>query len=148
MSQQRAFGVVILAQHEDALVFVRSERAAIGESIVELPRGFAESTRPIPGGAIADALRELREETGWVGTKARVLGSYYTDTTTLPNLVCVVHCLVSGEPQLVPDGEVSEIVRIPRAHIAARIATGELHDAHTLSALALGASAGVVRISP
>lgn len=146
MSSPKVFGVVIVAFVGKRLIFVRSQRPAVGEELIELPRGFAESRKAAPSGAIEDGLRELREETGFTGEDAEVIGSYFTDTTTLPNLIAVVCCTVKAKRNPEVDGEVDEILLVPREDVPSMLTEGLLRDAHTLSALAIATNRGLINL--
>ncbi|MDX3071845.1 NUDIX hydrolase [Streptomyces sp. NPDC088354] len=130
-------GVVVLALRGQDVLMVRQWRPAVGRWAWELPRGFGE-TDPA-----ADALRELAEETGLVGTSATVLARMDVDSGMLENEVAVVEVAVPADAVLVPgaagDGEVEGARWWSRAEIAAAVRAGELRDGFTLAALgALG----------
>lgn len=126
-------GVVIIAIEETRILLVRSFRPAVGRELWELPRGFGVSAD-----APANALREIREETGLVGADAHVVGSYVTDSTLLPGEVHVVRLTIrTDQHPSVPDGEISDQKWVPLGDLPAMVANGLLADAHTLAALAI-----------
>lgn len=134
-------GVAILAQHGGQLLLVRTSRPAADEVLYELPRGFGEQVSRSDRAAIADAERELREETGLAATSAKVLGEYITDTSLLPSRVAVVRCgVVDATASGQTDGEADGFEWVQMGDIRSLIAAGRLHDAHSLSALAFIAS--------
>ncbi|MBM7829677.1 ADP-ribose pyrophosphatase [Agromyces cerinus] len=131
-------GVVVIARSGDDLLFVQTERPAVGGRLLELPRGFGEADPADPSAPVSDALRELAEETGLRARDARVLGSYVTDSSILPGAVVVVACVVDERrPSGPTDRETERAVWVPRTGIARMVVSGALRDAHTLSALAM-----------
>ena len=130
-------GVVVLAHRDGRMLFVRSLRPAVGRVILELPRGFGEADPADPDGPVSDALRELREETGYSARAIRVRGEYTADTSILPSRVAVVECAVDPGDPAGTDGEVIDAEWLPQRQIRALVTDGILADAHTLSALML-----------
>lgn len=158
-------GVVILARRGDEVLLVRSVREAVGGELWELPRGSSEvadaegvgiagaesvaGEDPADSGSDAEATlvragcRELREETGWSASEARLIGRYRTDSTIFPQRMGVVLCRVDPPAQQGgTDGEVEEARWIGRVELDRMVRDGEIVDAHTLSALALAAARG------
>ncbi len=131
-------GVVVVACSGGDLLFVETERPAVGGRLLELLRGFGEADPADSSAPVSDALRELAEETGLRARDARVLGSYVTDSSILPGVVVVVACVVEDRrPSGSTDREIERAVWIPRDQITHMVASGALRDAHTLSALAI-----------
>jgi ADP-ribose pyrophosphatase len=126
-------GVVVLARRGDDILMVRQWRPTIGRWAWELPRGFGE-TDPV-----SDALRELTEEAGLVGTAATPVAHLDVDSGLLENEVAVVEVSVQGDAPLRPsaagDGEVVEARWWSPREISEAIRAGELRDAFTLAAL-------------
>jgi ADP-ribose pyrophosphatase len=117
------------------IVLVRQERHATGRTHWELPRGFGETGLT----AEANALKELREETGYIGEAARVVGVTCTDTGAMDAEVAFVHVSVvdyreaAAEPE-----EVIESVRVCGwEEVLAMIRAGEIDDGFTVQAVAL-----------
>jgi ADP-ribose pyrophosphatase len=134
--------VVVLATIEDLslgrsgdVVLVEQDRHALGTSEIELPRGFGEHSLS----GEANALRELREETGYVGDGARLLGSTYPDSGLTDGMVSFYHVPVVRRTARRPELEES----IARVRLATRdevwegIRSGAIRDGFTLQALAL-----------
>lgn len=134
-------GVVVIAQRRDRILLVCSTRPAAGERLLELPRGFGETTDGTTGGRdplIAGAERELLEETGFTSAASTLLGSYVTDSSVYPGLVGVIHCVIDdADSPGERDGEIDAVCWVPASGLAAMVRNGELRDAHTLAALAL-----------
>ncbi|MEV8530194.1 NUDIX hydrolase [Streptomyces sp. NPDC052000] len=134
-------GVVVLVRRGDDILLVRQWRPTIGRWAWELPRGFGE-TDPI-----SDALRELVEETGLVGSTAAVAAYLDVDSGVLENEVAVVEVSVQANAPLRPgsagDGEIATARWWSPHEIAKAIRAGELRDSFTLAAL--GASSSKTR---
>jgi ADP-ribose pyrophosphatase len=137
-----AVNVVVIATLEDPslgrpgdIVFVEQERHAPGSRELELPRGFGEAGLT----GEQNALRELQEETGYVGQQAHLLGSTLTDSGLTDCLVSFYHVPVTQRVASSP--EAAELIRsvslLSRDQAWDRIRSGELRDAFTVQALAL-----------
>ncbi|GAB2518979.1 hypothetical protein GCM10027064_15760 [Microbacterium petrolearium] len=134
-------GAVVIAESEEQVLFVSVRRPAAGERLLELPRGFGDPADG-PTGAeqtvLATAMRELCEETGFVGSRARVLGSYVIDSAVYPATTWVVVCDVErGAAEAAGDGEVDGVSWVPAREVDGLLRNGAVRDAHSLSALAL-----------
>ncbi|MFD5428111.1 NUDIX hydrolase [Streptomyces sp. NPDC127084] len=132
-------GVVVLARRGDDILMVRQWRPTVGRWAWELPRGFGE-TDPA-----SDALRELAEETGLMGSTAAVVAYLDIDSGMLENEVAVVEVTVQGDAPLSPgsvgDGEIAAARWWSAREIAKAIRTGELRDGFTLAALGVSTAA-------
>jgi ADP-ribose pyrophosphatase len=120
---------------EDEIVLVEQERHATGRPELELPRGFAA-----PGVPPADqALAELREETGYLGSRAQLLGTTLTDSGTSDRPVSFFHVPVTGRTASAADtGEaILRTVTVPRAELWNLIEAGTVRDGFTVQALGL-----------
>lgn len=134
--------VVVLATLQDAtlgrvgdIVLVEQERHAPGTRETELPRGFGE-----PGqSGEANALRELREETGYIGEQAHYLGSICTDSGLTDCVVAIYHVPVTQRCESTPETEeaISRVRVLSGEDIWKGIQRGTIRDAFTLQALAL-----------
>lgn len=135
-------GAVVLATLDDPdagagerIVLIRQERHATGVLELELPRGHTR-----PGVAAADqALTELREETGYLGESARLLGTMRHDTALTAAQVSYFHVRVTSQGPA--EHEITEaiagIVLLTRQELWERIDSGEMRDSFTVHALAL-----------
>jgi ADP-ribose pyrophosphatase len=132
-------GVVVLAtvreDGEESVVLVEQERHATGTKELELPRGFGQSAVSPD----AQALRELQEETGYVGQRAERLGNTLTDSGTTDRSASFFHVPVTGRAVEAPEPQeaISQIVLLPRQELWTRIDSGAVRDAFTVQALAL-----------
>ena len=129
---ERAGAVALVRAGED-FIFVRSERVAVAATLTETPRGAAD-----PGeSAIACAVREAQEETGYQVGSAIHLGSMFPDSGLLRARVDLVLVDVVGDaPVAPPDGEVSAVIRVPIAEVRQMVVDGRITDGFTLAALA------------
>lgn len=126
-------GVVVLAVRNSELLLVRTHRPAAGGDFWELPRGFGETPEAAP-----EAVRELREETGYQAEDVNLVGTYVVDTTVLPTTVQVFQCNVRiTETPHERDSEALDVRWVSFASITGLISTGVLQDAHSLAALAM-----------
>jgi ADP-ribose pyrophosphatase len=137
-----AVNVVVIATIEDPslghpgkIVLLEQERHAPGTRQLELPRGFGE-----PGlTGEQNALRELKEETGYIGEQAHFLGSMFADSGLTDEVISFYHVPVTRRMASAP--ETSEAIHgvflASRDQIWDRIRTGDLRDGFTLQALAL-----------
>lgn len=134
-------GSVVLATlarpgaEEEEIVLVEQERHATGELELELPRGLAE-----PGvSARAQALAELRQETGYLGQEPCFLGTSVSDTGMSDRAASFFHVPVTA--QSAADAEPSEAITrttlVTRAALWDLIGSGTVRDAFTIQALAL-----------
>lgn len=128
--------VVVVATREHELLLVKSVRPSLGDVIWELPRGFGEGDPDDPCQAQRDAVRELREETGYRSEATHFLGEFVLDTTFYPSRMAVIRCeVIDASPSDEPDGEVEEHAWFPTASVSALITDGVLRDAASLAAL-------------
>ncbi len=103
--------------------------------MLELPRGFAE-----PGiGLEANALKELEEETGYVGADPRLIGTVLTDSGLMDNEVHIVHASVVGRRERSPEARevITRTLLMPAETIWSKILSREIKDSYTLEAIAI-----------
>jgi len=114
------------------LIMVEQFRHGTNSVELEIPGGIVDDDDASP---VATAVRELREETGYEGSGARVLADFSPNPAILSNtchLICVEQCekrhelkLDSGEDMithLVPVGEVPSLVAAGRIRHAVVLA--------------------------
>lgn len=136
-------GVIIAVRRGEELLLLRHWRPAVGETLLEMPRGGVE-----PGERAEDAARrELLEETGLRPTEGTLvrLGSLRPDSGILSTRVEAFLAEVGpdAEPQLRDEGEgILECRFVGPREIDALIASGELTDGFTLATLSLLARLG------
>lgn len=122
---------VIALTADDRVVLVEQFRHGAGEVTVEIPGGGIDAGEdPVSAG-----LRELREETGYAGDDAELIGSVTPNPAIIKNR-CYTVLLRGAEPRyeqeltgyeeisidLVPLGDIPELIRAGRIHHALVIA--------------------------
>lgn len=126
---------VLALTPEHHLVLVRQFRFGINDFSVEIPGGVMEPGEdPVTAG-----LRELREESGYVGTKARLLGSVHPNPAIQSNrchLVLVEDARATAELEWDPDEEMAVLTE-PVDAVYARAQAGGITHALVLNALLL-----------
>ena len=126
---------------EGDLVMVRQYRHGSREASLEIPGGLHDA----PGEPPQDgAARELAEETGYGGGVLSLLGALRPQPALLSNrahIYLAQGVRRSAAPQ--PDsGEDIEVVLLDPREIPTRIASGEMNNAMTVTALALARFGG------
>ena len=118
------------------ILLVHQERIRVDRSLWELPRGMTDVTDADP---VATALRELHEETGFRADTGEFLGFVYPDSGLLASKLGVVRIEIPSEDEAVDprDGEVDDQRWVSPDEFAQMMASGDLTDALSLSALAL-----------
>lgn len=126
---------VVALTRDHQLVMVRQFRFGIDDFSLEIPGGVVDHGED----PLAAGLRELREETGFAGGAARLLGRVRPNPATQNN-----HChfvLATGVERSAalewdPDEEI-EVVTLPVDEVYARVHRGEIRHALVLNALLL-----------
>ncbi|TAK52363.1 MAG: NUDIX hydrolase [Betaproteobacteria bacterium] len=123
------------------LVMVRQYRHGSGEASLEIPGGLHDGAGERHE---AGAARELAEETGYGGGVLSFLGELRPQPALMSNRVRIylargVRRMASAQPDA---GEDIEVVLLDPSEIAARIASGEMNNAMTVTALALARFGG------
>ncbi|MDZ8070876.1 MAG: NUDIX hydrolase [Nostoc sp. DedQUE08] len=119
------------------IIFVRQYRHAVGEFFLELPAGNFDPTKE---SAEIAAIRELREETGYIPQEFKKIGTLYdkpSKDTNKIHLFLAENASKVGEQQLDITEDI-EVVLIPVESILEKIIQGEISVAGTVAALFLG----------
>lgn len=146
--QERDFSIIdcvdwcnVVALTDDGhVVMVRQQRHATNQVTLELPGGMID---PEDADPLSAALRELREETGYAGTEARLIGRIAPNPAMQTNTchtAIVRHAARVGELEQ-DEGEDLEVVLVPYREIPARVARGEI--AHALVVVAFTYALGL-----
>ena len=127
--------VNVIAVTPDAhLVMVEQYRQGSNSLELEIPGGMIdkEDTSPVAAGC-----RELREETGYAGERARILGKVYPNPAIMSNTcftVIVEECRLVGPVEF--DGGEDLITRlVPVKEIAGLVAAGKIRHSLVIAAL-------------
>ena len=117
---------------EGEVILERQYRYAVGQTLVEIPAGKLDSPDEDPREA---ALRELREETGYVPSELIDLGEYYGSPAIMGERIrmYLARGLRKGAQELDED-EFLEIFTLPLETLVAQIMAGEIPDGKTQAA--------------
>jgi len=126
---------VVAVTPDHRLVLVRQFRYGIDEFSLEVPGGIIDEDED----PIAAGVRELREESGFVGEHARLLGSVHPNPAMQSNrchLVLVENARPVADLEWDPDEEF-EILTLPLEEVYALARRGGITHAMVLDALLL-----------
>ena len=121
----------------DEIVFVRQYRHGAGEILLELPAGTFNPKEESPQAA---AIRELKEETGYITDNVIQLATLYDNPVKDTNKITLFlaeNVIKAGIQELDVTEEI-EVVLIPIKRLTEKIASGEISVAGTVAALFLG----------
>ena len=125
---------VIAITPDQQLVMVEQYRHGTNTIELEIPGGIMDAVDRSP---VETAVRELREETGYEGENARVLGNVYANPAIMSNtshFVLVENCLLK-HPVEFDSGEDILTHRVPVAAVPELVAAGKIR--HPLVVVAL-----------
>ena len=116
---------VIAVTPDNHLVMVEQVRHGTNTIELEIPGGMMDAHDPSP---VITGIRELKEETGYEGENARVLGEVFPNPAIMSNTcytVLVQNCRLKHDIQL--DGGEDMITRlVPVSEIADKVAGGKI----------------------
>ena len=121
----------------DEIVFVRQYRHGAGEILLELPAGTFNPKEESPQAA---AIRELKEETGYITDNVIQLATLYDNPVKDTNKITLFlaeNVIKAGKQELDVTEEI-EVVLISLKTLAEKIASGEISVAGTVAAIFLG----------
>lgn len=127
---------IIPLTDKNEVVLVRQYRHGIDQSTLEIPGGTVEAGESEPK---LTAIRELREETGFIATNAEFLG------TLTPNpamqsmrLHCyLAHGVTKSTQQSLDPGEDIEVITMPLNEVKQAILSGSINHALVVAAFGL-----------
>jgi ADP-ribose pyrophosphatase len=129
--------VILPADDEGNLLFVRQYRHATGLDLLELPAG----TRDANEAPDACARREIREETGMAAGKLERLGGFYLAPGYSTEYMDVFLATeLRYDPLEADEDEFLSVERLSISEVMAACQKGEFPDAKTLAALSLARS--------
>ena len=119
------------------IVFVRQYRHGVGEILLELPAGAFD---PETENAEFAAMREMREETGYVCHKLIKLATFHDNPVKDTNKI---HLFFAQDvekygEQILDATEEIEVLLVPVAEVTNKILTGEICVSGTVAAVFLG----------
>lgn len=111
------------------LIFVKQFRYPLGKVVLELPAGKLDIGK---NEVLSEAKRELKEETGIIGTDYVSLGKLYTSPGYSSEEIFLFLCKVKEYGDMCPDeDEFLEVVKIPLNEAYNLVLNGEINDAKT-----------------
>lgn len=125
---------VVAVTPDEHLVLVEQFRHGSASVELEVPGGIMDPDDPDP---VAAGLRELREETGFSGGEASLIGSVLPNSAIQSNrcqTVLVRGCVRTHEPELDP-GEDIRVRVVPLAEVPALVQAGRIRHALAVAAL-------------
>ncbi len=125
---------VIAVTHDAQLVMVEQYRHGTGTIELEVPGGVIESGDSSP---ISTGQRELREETGYEGERAQLIGRIFPNPAIMSNscfTVLVANCQLRHPVEF--DQSEDIVTRlVPVADLPGLVASGKIHHALVVVAL-------------
>jgi 8-oxo-dGTP pyrophosphatase MutT (NUDIX family) len=125
---------VIAVTPDQKLVMVEQYRHGSATVELEIPGGMMDPHETDP---VATAVRELREETGYAGENARLLGRVHSNPAILSNLTCTVlieNCRLRHGVEF-DQGEDLETRLLPVAEIPKLVADEKISHSLVVAAL-------------
>lgn len=116
----------------ERILLIRNKRFAVGTILVELPAGTLEKSE----NPMNCAGRELREETGYLAGRLKLIGSFYSSPGVLSEKLhaFAAYDLRKSHQQL-DEGEELEVFEIGFDEAVKMIFTREIEDAKTIATL-------------
>jgi ADP-ribose pyrophosphatase len=114
------------------IVLVRQYRYAIGRALLEIPAGTREPGEPDE----ATALRELREETGYLAGRLDELMRFYTSPGWANEEIILFQASALERSSPMPDpDEILDVAKVAPHDIPGLMRDGSIADAKTIAAL-------------
>jgi 8-oxo-dGTP pyrophosphatase MutT (NUDIX family) len=123
---------VVAVLPTDEIVLVEQYRHAVGRRTLELPAGTRESSEE----PLQTAIRELREETGYIATSMQELVRFYVSPGWADEeLVVYLATDITPGPDQPEHDEDLLVVTVHPKSVTQRIRTGEIVDSKTIVGL-------------
>jgi ADP-ribose pyrophosphatase len=138
---ESGIGVVAVTTFKGKFLFVSQYRPAVGETLIEFPRGFGDPPEDgftLEQQAIIDGERETLEETGIATKTSAFLGYIWPDSGIIGSKIAVVAIEAeSDEPVAETDSEVESALWLDQFDFTEHLCSGRITDGVTLSAYSL-----------
>lgn len=125
---------VIALTPDGKMVMIEQFRHGSETVELEIPGGVMDATDPSP---VATGVRELREETGYVGENARLIGEVYANPAIMSNTVYTVlveNCRLSGSLEF-DEAEDLATRLVPIDEVPALVAAGRIKHSLVVAGL-------------
>ena len=120
---------VVALTDKGEVVLERQFRYPFHKELIEIPAGKLDHINEDP---LQAALRELREETGFVPAEIRHIGDFYGSPAILnENIRMFFATGLSREGQSLDEDEFLEVFTMPIEDVVAQILSGEIADGNT-----------------
>ena len=120
---------VVALTDDDQVILERQFRYPFHRELIEIPAGKLDSKSEDP---MLAALRELREETGYIPDTIRHIGEFYGSPAILDeNIRMFLATGLSREGQELDDDEFLEVFTAPIETVVEQILSGEIADGKT-----------------
>ena len=129
--------LILPVTSQQEIILVRQYRHGVGEILLELPAG---TFNPTEESAQTAALRELREETGYIADTVTQIATIYDNPvkdTNKIHLFIAKDVIKAGEQELDITEEI-DVVLIPVEAVMEKISSGEICVSGTIAAIFLG----------
>jgi 8-oxo-dGTP pyrophosphatase MutT (NUDIX family) len=125
---------VVAVTPDQQMVLVQQYRQGTDTVELEIPGGITDAHDSSP---VATGCRELREETGYEGGRARIIGEVFPNPAIMSNTcftVLVENCRLAGDVQF-DSGEDLITRLVPVAEVPGLVASGKIRHSLVIAAL-------------
>lgn len=121
--------VAVIPEWENQVLLIKRYRPSIGKSLLELPAGWVEKDESIENAA----LRELKEETGFICQELKYLVSFYSSPGYTSERLTVF--IARNLKKIGETNEIEELVFVTKTQIKNLLKNKSIIDAKTLIGL-------------